>query len=81
MGQKLNVVEDVLNHPDDEAKIKTVFKKFDKDNSGYLSEDEFNKFVHEVNSTLALGEEDNVLMFLRDFKQVDSNQDGQQFKK
>ena len=47
MGQKLNIVEDVLNHPDDEDKIKQVFKKFDNDGNGYLTEDEFQKFVKE----------------------------------
>jgi Ca2+-binding EF-hand superfamily protein len=83
MGQKINIVEDLLNHPDDEAKVKTVFKKYDTDNTGDLSKDEFTQFVKEgffffflnfsVNDVLALGEDDNVLMFLRDFEQVDSN--------
>jgi Ca2+-binding EF-hand superfamily protein len=47
MGQKINIVEDLLNHPDDEAKVKTVFKKYDTDNTGDLSKDEFTQFVKE----------------------------------
>jgi Ca2+-binding EF-hand superfamily protein len=82
-----SAMQNMLLHPENEGKIKTLFSKYDKNHDGTISKAEYEGFCHELNESIKTmnywpsekNKEQVMLLqtFLSHWDEVDLNGDGE----